>query len=195
MMSSSTQWTWVQWGRKWKRTCTQSWTTLRRIFTLSGIMLPSIITKIPFTIELLSESRRQVCVCACACMCVCACLCVCLYMCACTWLQAWKPFWVKWLIPYTYIVNLKFVCVFLLLYVLLCTFISPHTHYTQKRSIHVHPRHPSGYKILEQARYQLASAGVDHHTGLHKPEVQEPPPLTPNTTIQQPADILETGKV
>ena len=57
-----------------------------------------------------------------------------------------------------------------------------------------HPHLPTGYKILAQARQQLASAGVDHHTGLHKPEVQEPPPLTPNTGTQQPADVFKNGK-
>ena len=73
-----------------------------------------------------------VCVYVRVCVCVCACLCVCLYMCPCTWLQAWKPFWVKWLLPYTYIVNLKFVCVFLLM-----SFYAPsshHTHITHKNA-------------------------------------------------------------
>lgn len=35
--------------------------------------------------------------------------------------------------------------------------------------------------ILQQAREQLFTAGVSSVTGLHEPEVQEPPPLTPNT--------------
>ena len=112
-------------------------------------------------------------------------------------------------------VNLKFVvclfvCLSICLFVCVLASISPfmhlhltiHTHACTPPRTHthippIHPPHtppPSGYKILEQARQQLASAGVDHHTGLHRPEVLEPPPLTPNTTIQQPAEILETGK-
>ncbi len=41
-----------------------------------------------------------------------------------------------------------------------------------------------GSLILQQAREQLASAGVSSVTGLHEPEVQEPPPLTPNALAQ-----------
>jgi len=71
--------------------------------------------------------------------------------------------------------------------------VSMHT-YTHTLTLHTHIS-PTGNKILGQARQQLASAGVDHHTGLHKPEVQEPPPITPNTSTQQPPDVFENGNV
>ena len=50
----------------------------------------------------------------------------------------------------------------------------------------------TGVKIMEQARHQLESAKVDPQTGLHDPDVIEPPPLTPNTiaiVVQKPMDV------
>ena len=51
-----------------------------------------------------------------------------------------------------------------------------------------------GAIILEQSREQLRTAGVSEPTGLHDPDVQEPPPLTPNTiaqVVKEPMDILD----
>lgn len=36
-------------------------------------------------------------------------------------------------------------------------------------------------RILDQAYSQIKSAGINSSTGLHDPDVEEPPPLTPNT--------------
>ncbi|XP_019854738.1 PREDICTED: bromodomain and PHD finger-containing protein 3-like [Amphimedon queenslandica] len=36
-------------------------------------------------------------------------------------------------------------------------------------------------RILDQAYGQIKSAGINKSTGLHDPDVEEPPPLTPNT--------------
>ncbi len=49
--------------------------------------------------------------------------------------------------------------------------------YARLLILHVTP----GTIILQQAREQLSNAGVSLVTGLHEPEVQEPPPLTPST--------------
>ena len=54
----------------------------------------------------------------------------------------------------------------------------------------------SGEKILQQARQQVESAGISSRTGLHDPDVQEPPPLTPSTlakTVTYADDILDNG--
>ena len=53
----------------------------------------------------------------------------------------------------------------------------------------------SGQRILEQAREQIASAGIDNKTGLHDPDVLEPPPLTPTSVsnTQLPLNILEVN--
>ena len=48
--------------------------------------------------------------------------------------------------------------------------------------------------IIQEAREHLDQAGVNSRTGLHDPEVQEPPPLTPSTiaqVVKQPMDILD----
>lgn len=39
----------------------------------------------------------------------------------------------------------------------------------------------AGEKIFQQAREQVETAGISVYTGLHDPDVAEPPPLTPNT--------------
>ena len=171
MMSSSTQWTWVRWRRKWKRTHTQPWTILRRISTSSGIMLPSITTKIQYTIVLLSGSRRQVCVCVCVCVCVYVRVCVCMHLHAfvhvlgckrehycelqgtysrhmtsqnlCIYLSTSSLLFVYLFVCLSICL---FVCLFvyLLLYLPSCIFISPHTHtcmYTPPPRTHIHPPH------------------------------------------------------
>ena len=38
--------------------------------------------------------------------------------------------------------------------------------------------------MLEDVSQLLESAMVDHATGVHNPEVQEPPPLTPSTIAE-----------
>ena len=54
----------------------------------------------------------------------------------------------------------------------------------------------SGEKILQQARQQVESAGISPSTGLHDPEVAEPPPLTPSALAKSATiteDMLENG--
>ena len=50
----------------------------------------------------------------------------------------------------------------------------------------------AGQKILENAREQIASAGLSSKTGMHNPPVQEPPPLTPSSITKVP-DILKVN--
>lgn len=53
--------------------------------------------------------------------------------------------------------------------------------------------------ILQQAGEQLSTAGVSSVTGLHEPEVQEPPPLTPNTlaivSSKEHIELLEKSEL
>lgn len=61
----------------------------------------------------------------------------------------------------------------------------------------VHYLHVLGKRILEQAYKQIDSAGINHDTGMHDPDVEEPPPLTPNTAaiIQRlPLDRYTNGE-
>ena len=54
-----------------------------------------------------------------------------------------------------------------------------------------------GKRILEDAREQLDNAGVSIVTGMHDPDVEEPPPLTPNAAalIQKtPLDMFTRGE-
>ena len=58
------------------------------------------------------------------------------------------------------------------------------------------PPSSSGEKILQAARQQVETAGISSSTGLHDPDVAEPPPLTPSTiakTVSLPEDILDNG--
>ena len=89
----------------------------------------------------------RVCVRVCACVCVCVCVQVRVCVCVCVWVSAYACVHVLGckcgnhfeLSGYFHIqTSSLFVCVLLLLHVLLCTFISPHIHYTQKHSI-THP--------------------------------------------------------
>ncbi|CAI8037016.1 Bromodomain-containing protein 1 [Geodia barretti] len=52
----------------------------------------------------------------------------------------------------------------------------------------------AGEKILQQAREQVETAGISPGTGLHDPDVAEPPPLTPSTlakTVSLSEGILD----
>ena len=55
----------------------------------------------------------------------------------------------------------------------------------------------AGKKILEQVRQQLKTAGVSPITGMHDPDVAEPPPLTPTAAAfiqQQPPEVFTRGE-
>lgn len=55
--------------------------------------------------------------------------------------------------------------------------------YNQKDTIYYRAAHrikEAGKRILEDAHEQLDNAGVSIVTGMHDPDVEEPPPLTPN---------------
>ena len=54
----------------------------------------------------------------------------------------------------------------------------------------------AGKKIMEQVRQQLECAGVSDVTGMHDPDVAEPPPLTPTAAAiiqQQPPEMFTKG--
>ena len=56
---------------------------------------------------------------------------------------------------------------------------------------------PLGTKIMEEASRQVESAGMNAATGLHSPEVPEPPPLVPRiipSDVQDPLELLEIGR-
>ncbi len=62
----------------------------------------------------------------------------------------------------------------------MCTHVHTYTPLTTyHHTTHFPP--PPGQTILDQAREQLVSAGVDSKSGLHDPDVMEPPPLTPSS--------------
>lgn len=53
-----------------------------------------------------------------------------------------------------------------------------------------------GKRMLEQAHKQIESALISQVTGMHDPDVEEPPPLTPNAAAhiqQQPLDMFTRG--
>ncbi len=54
----------------------------------------------------------------------------------------------------------------------------------------------SGKRLLEITHQQFEDAGINLFTGMHDPDVQEPPPLTPNTAAiiqQKPLDMFTKG--
>ena len=54
-----------------------------------------------------------------------------------------------------------------------------------------------GKKILDQMHHQLRDAGVSRLTGMHDPDVDEPPPLTPNAAAviqKQPTEMFTGGE-
>lgn len=54
-----------------------------------------------------------------------------------------------------------------------------------------------GKKILDQMHQQLRDAGVSRMTGMHEPDVDEPPPLTPNAAAviqNQPTEMFTGGE-
>ena len=62
--------------------------------------------------------------------------------------------------------------------------------------MYIHTLYP-GKRILEDAHEQLDNAGVSIVTGMHDPDVEEPPPLTPNAAalIQKtPLDMFTRGE-
>lgn len=52
--------------------------------------------------------------------------------------------------------------------------------------------------MLDQIHKQIESAGISKVSGMHEPDVEEPPPLTPNTAAiiqRQPLDMFTKGIV
>ena len=86
-----------------------------------------------------------------------------------------------------------------------CTCTHTHTHTHTHLHTHVHTYSctyiliyfNTGKRILEDAHEQLDNAGVSIVTGMHDPDVEEPPPLTPNAAalIQKtPLDMFTRGE-
>ena len=53
-----------------------------------------------------------------------------------------------------------------------------------------------GEKIFQLARQQLESASINPETGLHDPDVQEPPPLTPSAiakAVRYQEEMIDNG--